>query len=74
MSRKSRSYSIVRVPKCSPWLLRDRRFLPRWLSAKVAAPTGVEMEALVAVSMAALTIYDMCKAVDKQMRLTDVNC
>jgi cyclic pyranopterin phosphate synthase len=41
-------------------------------SAKVAAPTGVEMEALVAVSMAALTIYDMCKAVDKQMRLTDV--
>jgi cyclic pyranopterin phosphate synthase len=62
----------VRVPKCSPWLLRDRRFLPRWLSAKVSAPTGVEMEALVAVSMAALTIYDMCKAVDKQMRLTDV--
>jgi len=41
-------------------------------SAKVSAPTGVEMEALVAVSMAALTIYDMCKAVDKQMRLTDV--
>ena len=30
------------------------------------------MEALVAVSMAALTIYDMCKAVDKEMRLTDV--
>ncbi len=41
-------------------------------SAKVSAPTGVEMEALVAVSMAALTIYDMCKAVDNQMRLTDV--
>jgi cyclic pyranopterin phosphate synthase len=41
-------------------------------SAKVAAPTGVEMEALVAVSIAALTIYDMCKAVDKQMRMTDV--
>ncbi len=41
-------------------------------SAKVSAPTGVEMEALVAVSIAALTIYDMCKAVDKQMRLTDV--
>jgi cyclic pyranopterin phosphate synthase len=41
-------------------------------AAKVSAPTGVEMEALVAVSMAALTIYDMCKAVDKQMRLTDV--
>ncbi len=41
-------------------------------SAKIAAQTGVEMEALTAVSMAALTIYDMCKAVDKQMRVTDV--
>jgi cyclic pyranopterin phosphate synthase len=41
-------------------------------SAKVAAQTGVEMEALVAASMAALTIYDMCKAVDKAMRITDV--
>lgn len=36
-------------------------------SAKVAAQTGVEMEALTAVSIAALTIYDMCKAVDKKM-------
>ncbi len=41
-------------------------------SAKVAAQTGVEMEALMAVSVAALTIYDMCKAVDKEMRITDV--
>src|SRR5437879_2404489 len=41
-------------------------------SAKIAAQTGVEMEALTAVSVAALTIYDMCKAVDKQMRITDV--
>jgi len=40
--------------------------------AKVAARTGVEMEALTAVSVAALTIYDMCKAVDKKMRITDV--
>jgi cyclic pyranopterin phosphate synthase len=39
-------------------------------SAKIAAQTGVEMEALMAVSIAALTIYDMCKAVDKQMRIT----
>ena len=36
------------------------------------APTGVEMEALVAVSVAALTIYDMCKAVDKTMTITDI--
>ena len=41
-------------------------------SAKIAAQTGVEMEALTAVAVAALTIYDMCKAVDKQMRITDL--
>ena len=41
-------------------------------SAKIAAQTGVEMEALTAVSVAALTIYDMCKAVDKTMTITDV--
>jgi hypothetical protein len=36
------------------------------------AQTGVEMEALVAVSAAALTIYDMCKALDKGMEITDI--
>ena len=36
-------------------------------TARVTARTGIEMEALVAVSMAALTIYDMCKAVDRSM-------
>jgi cyclic pyranopterin phosphate synthase len=36
------------------------------------AQTGVEMEALVAVSVAALTIYDMCKALDKAIEITDV--
>ena len=41
-------------------------------SAKIAAQTGVEMEALTAVSVAALTIYDMCKAVDKKMRITAI--
>ena len=41
-------------------------------SAKIAAQTGVEMEALTAVSVAALTIYDMCKAVDKKMRIMNV--
>ena len=41
-------------------------------SARVAAQTGVEMEALTAVSVAALTIYDMCKAVDKKMRITGI--
>jgi cyclic pyranopterin phosphate synthase len=41
-------------------------------SARIAAQTGVEMEALTAVSVAALTIYDMCKAVDKKMRITSI--
>jgi cyclic pyranopterin phosphate synthase len=42
-------------------------------SATIAAQTGVEMEALTAVTVAALTIYDMCKAVDKKMRITGIH-
>jgi cyclic pyranopterin phosphate synthase len=38
----------------------------------VSAKTGVEMEALTAVSVAALAIYDMCKAVDKEMIIGDI--
>lgn len=41
-------------------------------TARVSGKTGVEMEALTAVSVAGLTIYDMAKAVDRTMRLTDV--
>jgi cyclic pyranopterin monophosphate synthase len=40
--------------------------------AITTAQTGVEMEALTAVSVAALTIYDMCKAVQKDIRITDI--
>ena len=40
--------------------------------ARIAAQTGVEMEALSAVSVAALTIYDMCKAVDERMEITGI--
>ena len=39
---------------------------------KTEGPTGVEMEALTAVSIAALTIYDMCKSVSKEIAVTDV--
>jgi cyclic pyranopterin phosphate synthase len=39
---------------------------------EVTAKTGVEMEALTAVSVAALTLYDMCKAVDKSMTITGI--
>jgi len=41
-------------------------------TAETSAPTGVEMEALTGVSVAALTLYDMCKAVDKAMRIEGV--
>ena len=41
-------------------------------TAAAVGTTGVEMEALVAVSVAALTIYDMCKSVSKSIRVTDV--
>ncbi len=41
-------------------------------TCKTRGRTGVEMEAMTAVSVAALTIYDMCKAVDRGMRLTEI--
>jgi cyclic pyranopterin monophosphate synthase len=40
--------------------------------ARVIGKTGVEMEALTAVAAAALTVYDMCKAVDREMCITDI--
>ena len=40
--------------------------------ARITAKTGVEMEALTAVTVAALTVYDMCKAIDKQMSIEGV--
>lgn len=45
-----------------------------WVEAKVRTngKTGIEMEALMAVSVACLTIYDMCKAIDKQMVIGDI--
>lgn len=41
-------------------------------SASTIGKTGIEMESLNAVSIAALTIYDMCKAIDRGMRITDI--
>ncbi|MFA3781643.1 cyclic pyranopterin monophosphate synthase MoaC [Melioribacteraceae bacterium 4301-Me] len=40
--------------------------------AKTSAQTGIEMEALTAVSVAALTVYDMCKAIDKSMVINEI--
>jgi len=65
------------IPLCHPLMLTsvnveleiDRKQSSVLISAtcKVTGQTGIEMEALTAVSVAALTIYDMCKAVDKNM-------
>jgi len=41
-------------------------------SVRTVGPTGVEMEALTAVSVAALTIYDMCKSADKEITIKDL--
>ena len=42
-------------------------------TVKIDGKTGVEMEALTGVSTALLTIYDMCKAIDKRMIITDIH-
>jgi len=52
--------------------LRDVPCIDITATARVSSKTGVEMEALTAVSVAALTIYDMCKAADKGMTLSDI--
>ena len=68
------------IPLCHPLpiesvtvdfeLKRDRIRITS--TARITAKTGVEMEALTAVSVAALTIYDMCKAIDKSMVIAGV--
>ncbi len=70
------------IPMCHPILIDgidlhlslDEERLSVEISASVscAGRTGVEMEALTAVSTAALTVYDMCKAVQKDMVITDI--
>jgi cyclic pyranopterin phosphate synthase len=68
------------IPLCHPLALTHIDVTPRLCKDGVevhsrvtaTAQTGVEMEALVAVTCAALTVYDMCKALDKGMEITDV--
>jgi cyclic pyranopterin phosphate synthase len=42
-------------------------------TAKTNSVTGIEMEALTGVSVAALTVYDMCKAIDKSIKISDIH-
>ena len=70
------------IPMCHPillsgidlklWLDEERRSVEIEVSVSCDGRTGVEMEALTAVSTAALTVYDMCKAVQKDMCITDI--
>ena len=70
------------IPLCHPLALtsvkvelavdKKRNAVDITATCKLKGQTGVEMEALTAVAVAALTVYDMCKAVDRGMRLTDI--
>ncbi len=70
------------IPLCHPLALTSvkvdlavdqaRNAVDITATCKLKGRTGVEMEALTAVSVAALTVYDMCKAVDRGMRITEV--
>lgn len=51
----------------------EENYIEVFATTKSVGKTGVEMEALSSVSIAALTIYDMCKAIDKRMRITDIH-
>jgi cyclic pyranopterin monophosphate synthase len=71
------------IPLCHPLSLNsvsvefdsdtDRHAVSITATVKIKGQTGVEMEALTAVSVAALTIYDMCKAVDRGIRIENIH-
>lgn len=70
------------IPRCHPIMLmgvdidfklNDEKFeIEIFATTKCTGETGVEMEALSAVSIVALTIYDMCKAVQRDIEITDI--
>ncbi len=71
------------IPLCHPLALNsvevdlalapERNAIEITATCKVKGRTGVEMEALTAVAVAALTVYDMCKAVDRAMIIADIH-
>jgi cyclic pyranopterin phosphate synthase len=75
-------HTATLIPLCHPLALshvnviihvnNDNYALDITAECKITGKTGVEMEALTAVSVAALTIYDMCKAIDKNMVISDI--
>ena len=71
------------IPMCHPLMIQkcsvdfevneEAGMITAVCTAKVEGKTGVEMEALTGVQIALLTIYDMCKAIDKSMTMTDIH-
>ena len=71
------------IPMCHPLLLSKcsvdfevneaENTIKSLCTVKIKGQTGVEMEALTGVSVALLTVYDMCKAIDKRMEISDVH-
>lgn len=71
------------IPMCHPLLLskcsidfeidNEENTIKAFCTVRIKGQTGVEMEALTGVSVALLTIYDMCKAIDKRMEIQDIH-
>lgn len=71
------------IPMCHPLMITkcsvdfetepEQGVIRAFCTVKVEGKTGVEMEALTGVSTALLTIYDMCKAIDKRMELSEIH-
>ena len=71
------------IPMCHPLMItscnvdfdinRDESYIGITATVKIVDKTGVEMEALTAATVSALTIYDMCKAVDKRMVIEETH-
>ena len=71
------------IPMCHPLLLSKcsvdfevneaENTIKALCTVKIKGQTGVEMEALTGVSVALLTVYDMCKAIDKRMEISDIH-
>lgn len=71
------------IPMCHPLMItkcsidfninEEKNYIEAICTARVNGKTGVEMEALTGVNVALLTIYDMCKAIDKSMEMGDIH-
>ncbi|WP_160684481.1 cyclic pyranopterin monophosphate synthase MoaC [Clostridium sp. C2-6-12] len=71
------------IPMCHPLMINkctidfrvneENNYIEAICTAKIDGKTGVEMEALTGVNIALLTIYDMCKAIDKTMEISEIH-